>query len=71
MPASVQVLPLQHGPSFFPQAWQVLTVVPELLTLEPQARSYVAQPEEVGNVVVGQQGSPALPQPQRPDLHVP
>ena len=39
VPGSVQDELLQHGPSCFPQAWQVLTVVPLLVVLDPQARS--------------------------------
>jgi hypothetical protein len=36
-----------------------------------QARSPVAQTLPVGRVPLAQQGSPTLPQVQRPDLHVP
>jgi hypothetical protein len=69
VPASVQVLPEQHGLSFLPQGWQVEPVV--LLVVDAQARSKLEQPLLVGKVLVGQQGSPALPQVQRPVLQVP
>jgi hypothetical protein len=68
VPASLQVLLAQHGPSFFPHGWQVAVVVP---TLPLQARSYVAQPLLVGNVLAKQQRSPDRPQVHLPDLHSP
>jgi hypothetical protein len=72
----VQVLPEQQGPFNLPQDWQLETVMVVLVLVlvavpVPQARSYVAQPVEVGKVAVGQQGSPELPQVQRPDLQLP
>ena len=52
-----------------PHVWQMVAV--GLVPSELQARTLFAQPVLVGKVELGQQGSPALPQVQRPAVHVP
>jgi hypothetical protein len=69
-PVSVQVLLVQQGPPVLPHGWQVEVVRPVRLAVA-QASSYDEHPLPVTKVEVGQQGSPELPQPQRPDLQLP
>ena len=69
MPGSLHVLFKQQGPPALPQAAHTEVLEPTELVV--QARSKVAHAALVGKVTLAQQGSPALPHVQRPDLHVP
>jgi hypothetical protein len=59
VPASEQLIPLQHGPPVLPHAIHLFDAHARL----PE------QPVPLAKVPLGQQPSPSLPQVQRPDVH--
>jgi hypothetical protein len=69
VPASVQWFPVQQGTPVFPQALHKEVLLPGVLVV--QARSNEEQVVPVGRFPLAQDGSSALPQVQRPDLHEP
>jgi len=69
VPASLQVLPAQQGAPALPQGAHTEVLSPGVLVV--QARSKLAHGVPVGKLPLLQQGSPWLPQVQRPDLQVP
>jgi hypothetical protein len=66
VPASVHFWPAQQGPPATPQVLQV-PVAYEVLVQAVFASVQTSVLDEV----LGQQGSPFLPQPQRPAWHMP